>query len=264
MAFAIRFPGLRKMKILTRLIALALTYFAIPFFASAQIAPSGIFREQPTPTPASQPSPTQTPAVAATPGDESHPASKPERKPAAKTREKPAKKAETKPAEPPANPPVVGDDERSSGTDAGTVSMLRQMEKEWEASPNNTAIIRRMVADDFIGVTSEGKIVTKKAMLKGSNEEKADGQTSVGRMDVRLHGAKVAIVVGTAKQDIKDAAGKKSTTSYRFIDTWMERDGNWQCIASQVTTLRRRNSNSSNDAASLPQQTGSNLPRRRY
>jgi Domain of unknown function (DUF4440) len=250
----------KKMKTLTWLSTLALTCLAIPFFASAQIAPSGIFREQPTPTP--QPSPTETPAEATTPKDESTPAPKPERKPAAKTIEKPAKKAEKKSAQPSPNPPVVDNDQRPSGSGAGTIAMLRQMEKEWEASPNNPAIIQRMVADDFTGVTNEGKIVTKKLMLKGSNEEKADGSTSVGHMDIRLYTPTVAIVVGTAKQSTKDKAGKKSTTSYRFTDTWMERGGNWQCIAGQATALPK----SDEDGAFLPTnfQTGSHLPRRRY
>jgi hypothetical protein len=240
------------MKILTWLPALTLTFLAIPFFVSAQIAPSSIFREQPTPTP--QPSPAQTPAVTTTASTETPPPSR-SKKQAAKAETKPTPKTSPTPS-------VAADDERSSGTDAGTVSMLRQMEKEWEASPNNTAIIRRMVADDFIGVTSEGKIVTKKAMLKGSNEEKADGQTSVGRMDVRLHGAKVAIVVGTAKQTTKGNAGKKSTTSYRFTDTWIEQGGNWQCIASQSTALEKSSDRSAPLSPNV--QTGSNLPRRRY
>ncbi|MEP6685617.1 MAG: nuclear transport factor 2 family protein [Verrucomicrobiota bacterium] len=254
------------MKILTRLPVLALTYLSLPFFASAQIAPSGIFREQPTPTPTptltakstptpvAQSSPAQTPTVTSTARTEITPAAK-SKKQAAKAQPKP--KASTSPT-----PPVADDDERPSGSGAETVSALRRMEREWGASSHNTATIQRMLADDFIGVTSEGKTVTKKAMLKGSSEEKDDGSSSVGHMDVRLHGAKVAIVVGTAKQSSKDQAGRKSTSSYRFTDTWMERDGNWQCIASHVTAL----SKSGERAVSLlpNSQTGSNLPRHRY
>jgi hypothetical protein len=243
---------LNKMKFLSWLPALTLTFLAIPFFASAQIAPSSIFREQPTPTP--QPSPAQTPAVATTASTETPPPSK-SKKQAARAETKPTPKTSPTPS-------VAADDERPSGTGAGTVFKLQQMEKEWEASPNNTAIIKKIVGDDFIGVTSEGKIVTKKAMLKGSSEENADGSSSVGHMDVRLHGAKVAIVVGTAKLTTKDNAGKKSTATYRFTDTWIERGGNWQCIASQSTALEK----SSNRSAPLSPnvQTGSNLPRRRY
>jgi hypothetical protein len=215
------------MKIPARLPALALAYLAISFIASAQIAPSGIFRDQPTPTP--QPSPTQTPVVAVT--------ARTEPPPPVKSKEQPAK-AKTKPtADAAPTSPAVEDDERPTGAGAGTLSKLRQMEREWNASPHNTATIEKMVADDFIGVTSEGKIVTKKAMLKGASDEKAEGSSSVGHMDVRLHGAKVAVVVGTVKLRQKDDAGRKSTTTYRFTDTWMERAGNWQCIASQATEL---------------------------
>jgi ketosteroid isomerase-like protein len=246
------FPNLNKMKIFSWLPALTLTFLAIPFFVSGQIAPSSIFREQPTPTP--QPSPAQTPAVPPTASIETPPPSK-SKKQAAEAETKPAPK--TSPT-----PPVAADDERPPGTDAGTVFKLRQMEKEWEASPNNTATIQKMVADDFIGVTSEGKIVTKKAMLQGSSKENANGSTSVERMDVRLHGAKVAIIVGTAKLTTKDNAGKKSTASYRFTDTWIERGGNWQCIASHSTALEKRIDRSAPVSSNV--QTGSHLPRRRY
>lgn len=246
------------MKILKHLPALAITYLAIPFFASAQIAPSGIFREQPTP----QPSPTQVPIEAATPTTQTTPAPKPEQKPAAKPSEKPAAKADTKPANRPSPAPVANHDESPPGTGGGTVVKLRQMEREWEASSHNTATIQKMVADDFIGVTSDGKVVTKKVMLKGSDDKKSDGSSSVVHMDVRLFGPKVAIVVGTARQSTKNKAGKKSTTSYRFTDTWMERGGNWQCIAGQATALPKSGDRES--LLSVNPQTGSNLPRRRY
>ena len=249
------------MKILPRLLVPALAYLAIPFFASAQIAPSGIFRDQPTPTP--QPSPTQTPAVATTPINENAPTPKPKRKPSAKMSEKPAEKAETKPANTPRKPPVADEDERPSGTGGATAAKLRQLEREWETSPRNTATIQKMVADDFIGVTGDGKIITKKAMLRESTDTKTDGSFSVGHMDVRLYGPNVAVVVGTAKQSTKDKAGKKSTTSYRFTDTWLERGGTWQCIAGQAIALPT----SGDDAGIFSPsnfQTGSHLPRRRY
>ncbi len=222
------------MKILTQLSLLALTYLAIPLFASAQIAPSGIFREQPTPTP--QPSADQTPVVATSATIETPRAVKPESQVAK------------------AIPKARANTGRKQPIGARTVFKLRQMEREWQTYPHNNTTIQRMVADDFIGVTSRGKIITKKALLKGSNEKKANGSFFGGKMDVRLHGANVAVVVGTAKQS------KKSWTSYRFTDTWMERDGNWQCIASQGKALPT----SSDRAESAPAefQTGSNLSRR--
>ena len=130
-------------------------------------------------------------------------------------------------------------------------------------SPRNTATIQKMVADDFIGVTGDGKIITKKTMLKESTDEKTDGSFSVGHMDVRFYGPTLAVVVGTAKQSTKDKAGKKSTTSYRFTDTWLERGGTWQCVAGQSTALPKTSDDS---GTFLPSnfQTGSHLPRRRY
>ncbi len=55
--------------------------------------------------------------------------------------------------------------------------------------------------------------------------------TSAGD-DVRLHG-NVAVAVGTTKQRGKDASGKEFSYVYRWTDTWVERNGKWQCVASQ-------------------------------
>ena len=107
-----------------------------------------------------------------------------------------------------------------------------------------------------MGVASEGDLVTNKATLNGSRQGKSDGSSSVGRMKVRCHGANVAVVVGAARQS------NKATTSYRFTDTWIERDGNWQCIASQAKALKKGDEAAFGPVQQL--QTGSNLPRRHH
>ncbi len=239
-----------------------LAYFAVLFAASAQIAPSSLSREQPSPSPTPTPAPTASPKVEITP------ATKPEEKPAPPAAEKSVPKTETKSAQPRTNAPAA-DEERPAGAGADTASKLQQLEREWEASPRNTAVIERIVADDFIGVTSDGKIVSKRALLKGSSKEKGEGSSSIGHMDVRLHGAKVAVIIGIARETITNRAGKRSTTSYRVLDTWIERNGQWQCIASQMTTLRSGGAfsptgNSIKSAEPLPRQVGSYIPRRRY
>ncbi len=240
------------MKSLTQILAMTLAYFAVSFSAPAQIAPSSLSREQPSPSPEANPTP--TPAAAATPKAEV-PKAKPEEKPATTTRKRPVERARTKPAEPPA----VDNDERPTGTDAEASNKILQLEKEWEASPRNATVIQRIVADDFIGVTSDGRTISKRTLLKGASTEKSDVSSSVGHMDVRLHGSKVAIVTGIAKDSTRNKAGKRSAISYRVLDTWMERNGQWQCIASQMTTLRSGDVRREGPNP-MVQQTGSNIP----
>lgn len=201
----------------------------ISLAALAQDAPSATFRGEATPTPG--PSLSQTPSGESAPKLKEASSPKLDQKPPGTGADKASElKAETTPAT------ETRVDEVDHSRDRRGLD-LRQMEKEWEASPHNRAIIEKLVAEDFVGVTSEGKIVTKKAMLKGASDEPEKNSSSILHMDVRRHGPKVAIVIGTSKVSGQEKNGQKFKSVYRFTDTWMERDGKWQCIASQATTV---------------------------
>ncbi len=50
-------------------------------------------------------------------------------------------------------------------------------------------------------------------------------------MEVHLYGTTVATVCGTSTEKGKDKDGKEFNRSYVWVDTWMERNGKWECIA---------------------------------
>jgi hypothetical protein len=54
-----------------------------------------------------------------------------------------------------------------------------------------------------------------------------------------MYGSGVAVVVGMANEKGSGKDGKAFDRTYRFTDTWMDRGGNWQCIASQAMELRK-------------------------
>ena len=56
-------------------------------------------------------------------------------------------------------------------------------------------------------------------------------------MDVHVYGPNIATVVGTSTEAGTDKDGKAFNRSYAWTDTWMERDGKWQCIASGGTPV---------------------------
>jgi ketosteroid isomerase-like protein len=47
----------------------------------------------------------------------------------------------------------------------------------------------------------------------------------------------VAVVVGTAHEKGTGKDGKAFDRKLRFTDTWVERGGQWQCVASQLMKL---------------------------
>ena len=114
---------------------------------------------------------------------------------------------------------------------------LKQMEDAWVkalTSKDQTAV-GNMIADDFAGLNPEGKHVTKSQLLDEiKNEPDTLSSVTNDNMDVHVYGPNLATVSGTTTEKGKDKAGKQVTRSYVWVDTWMERNGKWQCIAEGV------------------------------
>ncbi len=115
------------------------------------------------------------------------------------------------------------------------VAAVREMKKRWAAATkeHDIATIESLLAADYIGITAAGNIVNKAGLLAELRKDKNIYEAVTNdRPDVRIHGS-TAVVVGTTKQKGKDAAGNEFSYTYRWTDTWVERDGEWQCAASQ-------------------------------
>jgi hypothetical protein len=117
---------------------------------------------------------------------------------------------------------------------------LKTLEKEWEASFNDPAVIERSLTDDFVGTSPSGNIMTKKALLREAKEDTSPPPKTVARdLDVHFCGPAMAIVTGAAKQIDRNRAGQIVEHNYRFTDTWVERNGEWHCVASQSMLVPR-------------------------
>jgi ketosteroid isomerase-like protein len=219
------------MKLIMSLIALAALSFVTSVFAQEE-------ESTPSPTPADEEKASAT--------VEEKPKATPAEEPAAQKKEvsaatKPmsaAKKETTAGAAPQksASPAAAP----ASGKKMSTAGALKEMENKWEEaiSKHDAAAVEGMVADDFVGVTSKNKVVSRRGMLA---EMKADKDTftmaKLEKLDVHAYGKDVAVVVGISREKGTGKDGKAFDRSYRFTDTWMSRNGKWQCIASQVSLL---------------------------
>jgi hypothetical protein len=102
------------------------------------------------------------------------------------------------------------------------------------------------VADDFIGTSSSGKQGDKATLLAEAKRDNNTYTSAVSSdMNVRMFGPSVAVVTGIAKETGKTKAGKTKagktfTHSYRFTDTWVERNGEWQCVAAHAMALPKK------------------------
>jgi ketosteroid isomerase-like protein len=120
---------------------------------------------------------------------------------------------------------------------------LKQMEDTWVKALVNkdSAAVGNMIADDFAGFNPEGKHVTKPQLLdEMKNESNTLSSATNDNMDVHVYGPNLATVSGTTTEKGKDKAGKQVTRSYVWVDTWMERNGKWQCIAEGVMESHKK------------------------
>jgi ketosteroid isomerase-like protein len=114
---------------------------------------------------------------------------------------------------------------------------LKQMEDAWVKALVNKdqAAVGNMIADDFAGFNPEGKHVTKSQLLDEMKKESNTLSSATNEnLDVHVYGPTLATVCGTTTEKGKDKNGKQFTRSYVWVDTWMERNGKWECIAEGV------------------------------
>lgn len=116
---------------------------------------------------------------------------------------------------------------------------LRDIEDKWEASimSHDPSVAQAYLANDYRGVSSKGKIMSKSSLLAEIKKD-TDTYTSAknGNLDIRVYGA-FAVVMGTSTEVGKAKDGKAFKRSYRWTDAWVERNGKWQCVASQAMLL---------------------------
>src|SRR5213592_236854 len=120
---------------------------------------------------------------------------------------------------------------------------LKGMEDAWVKAliSKDSAAVGNMIADDFAGFNIEGKHVTKSQLLnEAKNEPNSLSSAANDNMDVHVYGPNLATVSGTTTEKGKDKHGKQFTRSYVWVDTWMERNGKWQCIAEGVMESRKK------------------------
>lgn len=206
----------------------------------------------PTTTPAAQEKKSTPKATPTSTPEKTEPKTEDEAAPVEKTTEKTRESAHASPAPNPPEKVAKKNEKPARKRERRTVSeraerggnaasQLKEMEKEWEAAFTDPAVIEKYVADDFVGTSTDGRVVSKKSLLREAKDDKgAPPKTAAHSLDVHFYGSDIAVVVGGAKQTDRNKAGDIVRRDYRFTDTWVLRDGKWQCVASQSLLLPRR------------------------
>ncbi len=118
---------------------------------------------------------------------------------------------------------------------------VREMEEKWEASipSHDFSTVAGFVASDFVGVSSQGKFVNKSSMLAEYKKDKDTYKLAKNeKLNVKAFGPNIMVVTGRAREKGTGKDGKAFDRTFLFTDTWMNRAGQWQCVASQINKIK--------------------------
>jgi hypothetical protein len=117
--------------------------------------------------------------------------------------------------------------------DARTVRTICDLEREWGQSlvSGDPKVVERMLADDFVGVDTKGKLYRKAAEVGWVRSAGASSHFTSDIMNdviIRFYGI-------TAVAQGSDSWTGKSSKKGRFVwtDVWAKRHGRWQIVATE-------------------------------
>jgi hypothetical protein len=118
---------------------------------------------------------------------------------------------------------------------AAAEKYIKASEARWaeQSVTNDMSVIREIIADDYIGVSSASTVMTKDLILKDISTGFVSNK--IDYVDIHFFSGNLAVAQGKENWELND--GKLG--SYIWTDTWMCRKGKWQIIASQDTPLPR-------------------------
>jgi ketosteroid isomerase-like protein len=124
----------------------------------------------------------------------------------------------------------------------GTVeATLKDNENRWEASyaAHDSSVAQSLVASDFNGVYWDGRVMGRSGVISEIKKDKDKYKSAMNeKLTVHSYGPGVAVVIGTSHEKGTTKDGKPFDRAFRFTDTWVQRGGQWQCVASQVMKIK--------------------------
>jgi ketosteroid isomerase-like protein len=128
---------------------------------------------------------------------------------------------------------------RGEARPADDETQLIQLERAWNQAEtgNDPAAITSLFEDTLIYVDYDGSLMNKTDYLRsvGNPASKPDHLYDEG-MKAYVYGS-TGIVSGVYRET-GSTKGKPYTRRARFTDSWVKRNGQWKCVASQSTLIQ--------------------------
>jgi ketosteroid isomerase-like protein len=127
---------------------------------------------------------------------------------------------------------------QENGEPTGEQRKLLSLENMWNQAfkQKDQAALQMLMGADLIYVDYDGKLMNKTEYLASATSVVTQPSRVVNEsMNVTMYGG-VAIVNGIYRES-GSKSGKPYLLRERFTDTWVRRNENWVCVASQSTLI---------------------------
>jgi hypothetical protein len=128
-----------------------------------------------------------------------------------------------------------------ASADDETAKYIIEMERKWaEGVCVDNGVVASLIADDFQGTSTGGVRFTKADELKDEKGARTAHDCGLDEAKVRFFGDSVAIVYGSEHAIGKDKSQPNAKVCQVWTDTWLNRGGTWQIIASHDNRVECR------------------------
>ena len=136
-----------------------------------------------------------------------------------------------------------GDTKICEAAKAGMETQLKEIEARWTQAfvSRDAAVVESILADNYVLTDEKGKVFNRSSAIKEFKSE-TDTLEKSTNSNVVVHpiSSNAAVVTGMTNDIGKDNSGKKFDRVFRWTDTFVNRNGKWECVASQVALVSQK------------------------
>lgn len=121
-------------------------------------------------------------------------------------------------------------------SESDVLTTLTDLEHEWTVANINAdkKKLSRILADDYVGTTSDGKTQGKADYLRTIKRDTVIQRWEFDELKVSLKGDRASLT-GLLRVDVLNQQREIEPAAFRFTDKFVWRDNRWQAVNSEVT-----------------------------
>jgi hypothetical protein len=118
---------------------------------------------------------------------------------------------------------------------------LTALEQKWTGvwATRDVSVMSVLLAADFVATTATGELRTKQQHIAAyARDVKAFSGSVNTEVSVHVLTTSAAVITGLDTVRGRTPEGAEAVERYRWTDTWLFRNGLWQCVATHETGLK--------------------------